>query len=173
MGKTGGRRGKRRADASRIGHARSVAELLPHVGRKAFRKFGFVESNVVARWPEIVGTDIARRSTPDSIRFPQGKRSGGTLNLSVHGAHALAIQHEEPVILERVNRYFGYGAVARLAIRQGAAAVRERKSTRRPEAELDAGAKADLKVVEDDELRGALETLAAQIGVTSGPPKIG
>ena len=123
----------RKVPSGRIGFTRSVAELVPRVGQKAFRRFGFVESAVVARWPDIVGADYARRSTPDSIRFPQGRRSGGTLSLSVHGAHALAIQHAEPVILERVNRYFGYGAVARLAIRQGgsASASRGRARTRR------------------------------------------
>ncbi|MBV7256716.1 DUF721 domain-containing protein [Pacificimonas sp. WHA3] len=158
----------------RIGFARSVAELVPRVGRKSFRKFGFVESAIVARWAEIVGQEVSRRSTPDSIRFPQGKRSGGTLNLSVHGAHALALQHEAPIIIERVNRYFGYAAVTRMAIRQGepvpARPVSRRRDTAQP---VSSAVKDELKVVRDDDLRNALESLASQIGSTKGPPKIG
>lgn len=57
----------------RQNRARQVAELLPAVGGAAFRKFGFVQSAVVTRWPEIVGEKLARASTPDSIRFPQGR----------------------------------------------------------------------------------------------------
>ena len=49
-----------------------MAELVPLVGRKAFRRFGFVDSAVVARWPEIVGPDYARHSTPESLSFPHG-----------------------------------------------------------------------------------------------------
>ncbi|MGB3721962.1 MAG: DciA family protein [Pacificimonas sp.] len=160
-------------DSARIGYTRSMSEMLPRVGRKAFHRFGFVESAVIARWPEIVGGDVAKRATPDSIRFPQGKRAGGTLHLGVHGAHGLTIQHQEPVIIERVNRYFGYGAVARIAIRQGAAApVREPRDVRPDAGPVSAETKAELRAVADDDLRGALESLAAQIGRTSGPPKI-
>ena len=45
-----------RAEKPRGGRARAVSELLPDVGRAAFRKFGFVQSAVVSRWPEIFGT---------------------------------------------------------------------------------------------------------------------
>src|SRR5262245_49610029 len=38
----------------RGGPAKPVAELVPQIGRAAFRRFGFVQSSVVTRWPEIV-----------------------------------------------------------------------------------------------------------------------
>ncbi|RZM11546.1 MAG: DUF721 domain-containing protein, partial [Sphingomonas sp.] len=60
-----------------------------------------------------------RASKPESIRFAPGKKDGGTLTLTCHGAHAVMIQHIQPEIIERVNRFFGYPAVARVAIRQG------------------------------------------------------
>src|SRR5690606_17091062 len=44
----------------RGGPARPVAELVPQIGRAAFRRFGFVQSSVVTRWPEIVGERHAR-----------------------------------------------------------------------------------------------------------------
>jgi hypothetical protein len=54
-----------------------------------------------------VGPRYADVSTPESIRFPAGKRSEGVLNLMVDGAHAPMMQHVAPAIVERVNRFFG------------------------------------------------------------------
>ena len=104
----------------RGGEARAVSDLMPEIGRAAFRRFGFVQSSVVSRWDEIVGARYAAVSAPESIRFPVGKKSEGTLELTVQGAHATMMQHVLPEIIDRVNRFFGYAAVARIKVRQGA-----------------------------------------------------
>ncbi len=103
----------------RGGEARAVSDLMPEIGRAAFRRFGFVQSSVVSRWGEIVGSRYAAVSAPESIRFPVGKKADGTLELIVEGAHATMMQHVIPEIIERVNRFFGYSAVARVKMRQG------------------------------------------------------
>ena len=92
---------------------------MPEVGRTAFRRFGFVQSSVVTRWPEIVGPRHAQVCSPEAIRFPPGEKSDGILQLVVVPAHAPIIQHVIPEIIERVNRFFGYNAVARVKLRQG------------------------------------------------------
>ena len=71
----------------RQNRSRAVAELLPAVGGAAFRRFGFVQSAIVSRWPDIVGDKLARASRPESLRFPPGKKAEGNLTLAVHGAH--------------------------------------------------------------------------------------
>ncbi len=106
----------------RGGEARAVSDLMPEIGRAAFRRFGFVQSSVVSRWDEIVGSRYAAVSAPESIRFPVGKKADGTLELVVEGAHATMMQHVIPEIIERVNRFFGYSAVAKIKMRQGAIA---------------------------------------------------
>ena len=106
----------------RGGEARAVSDLMPEIGRAAFRRFGFVQSSVVSRWDEIVGAPYAAVSAPEAIRFPIGKKSDGTLELTVEGAHATMIQHVIPEIVERVNRFFGYSAIARIKVRQGVVA---------------------------------------------------
>ena len=81
-----GRRRKTGNDAAerpRGGRPRAVSEMLPDIGRASFRRFGFVQSAVVSRWAEIVGSRFAGVSTPESIRFPQGKRAEGVLTLGV------------------------------------------------------------------------------------------
>ncbi len=76
--KTAGKRYER----PRGGPARSVAELMPDIGRTAFRRFGFVQSSVVTRWPEIVGPRHARICAPEAIRFPPAKRLMASFNSS-------------------------------------------------------------------------------------------
>ncbi|GAA4769215.1 DciA family protein [Stakelama sediminis] len=161
-------------ESRRIGHARSVSELLPNVGRAAFRRFGFVQSAVVSRWAEIVGERYARVSAPESLRFPHGERSQGVLTLTVAGAHGTMMQHIAPEIIERVNRFFGYPAVARVQFRQGEVARRKTPQTRsapvRP-TEADASPK-ELRAIADPELRAVLGALASSIE-GQDVPKIG
>ena len=116
----------------RGGAARAIADLVPGVGSAAFRKFGFIQSSVVTRWPEIVGERYAAVTQPDMIRFPAGEKAGGTLHLTIVGAHAPMLQHVVPDIIARVNRFFGYAAVARVRMTQGVVAPRDRPQPVQP-----------------------------------------
>jgi len=153
---------------------RSVADLIPDIGQAAFKRFGFVQSAVVSRWGEIVGARYADVSTPESIRFPAGKRSDGVLSLVVEGAHAPMMQHVAPAIVERVNRFFGYAAVGRVTIRQGAAR-RAPEPKRAPQSlrAVPADLGDSLRAITDPELRECLTSLAGALAASSGVPKIG
>ena len=160
-------------EAPRGGRARSVAEMLPDVGRVAFRRFGFVQSSVVSRWGEIVGAKYARISAPESIRFPPGKRADGVLTLVVAGAHAPVMQHVGPTIIERVNRFFGYAAVAKVVIRQGEiAAARDTKPQLRQVA-VPVALSDSLKTVADPELKAVLESLARGVAAVTSINVVG
>ncbi len=165
------------ADARpRGGAVRAVSDLLPDIGGAAFRKFGFVQSSVVTRWAEIVGARFAEVSAPERISFPRGKREQGTLHLVVRGAHGPILQHIVPEIIERVNRFFGYPAIAKVAMRTGALAM---PAPRVPApapvapAPLPAETSESLRAVADPELRAVLAALAAGVAGSSGPPRIG
>src|ERR671911_335493 len=108
-------------DAPRSGRPRAAGELVGQIGGMAFRRFGFVQSAIVSRWSEIVGERYAKVSCPESIRFPTGRKSSGVLTLSVEGAHAPLLQHIAPIVIERVNRFFGYEAIDRIVFKQGRA----------------------------------------------------
>jgi hypothetical protein len=109
-------------------------------------------------------------SSPESIRFPAGKKSSGVLTLLVEGAHAPLIQHLTPLIVERVNRFFGHAAIDRIVFRQGkpsAAPAKVERPTLRPvPRELGEG----LREIADPELRACLESLAGRIAASSGMP---
>ena len=151
----------------RGGPARPVADLVPQIGRAAFRRFGFVQSSVVTRWPEIVGPSHARVCSPESIRFPFGEKSGGILQLVVLPAHATLIQHVIPEIIERVNRFFGYSAVAKVKLRQGQVKPPSAPENRTAPPSLkpipmELGE--SLRDIGDPELRAVLESLARSLG---------
>jgi hypothetical protein len=150
----------------RGGPAKPVAELVPQIGRAAFRRFGFIQASVVTRWPEIVGPHHAQVCMPESIRFPPGEKSGGILQLVVLPAHAPLIQHVIPEIMERVNRFFGYQAVAKVKLRQGAVkpprveGMRTAPPSLKP-IPLELGD--SLRDIGDPELRAVLESLARSL----------
>jgi hypothetical protein len=162
-----------RMEPQRSNRPRAVSELLPDVGRAAFRKFGFVQHAIVSRWGEIVGERYARVSMPESIRFPQGKRAEGVLSLVVSGAHAPMMQHIAPEIVERVNRFFGYAAVVRVAIRQGEI-KRVAKAAPPPDlAPLTEAMGDSLRRIADPELKAVLESLAAGVAAADESLKLG
>ena len=103
---------------------RALATVLPTVAEPALRKRGFSSVEIITNWREIVGPDLADAASPDRLAFPRGARSQGTLHVTAPGVVALEIQHLEPLIVERINTYFGYGAVSRIALTQGPARTR-------------------------------------------------
>lgn len=155
----------------RKGGTRSVGDMLPTVGETAFRRFGFVQSSIVSRWREIVGPRYADVSAPESIRFPAGRHKDGVLTLMVDGAHAPMMQHVGPAVIERVNRFFGYAAVARLTIRQGRVAPPAASRVAPPSLRPVPAAMGDsLRGVVDPELRACLEALAGAVAASTGAP---
>lgn len=150
----------------RGGPAKQVSDLVPQIGRAAFRRYGFVQSSVVTRWPEIVGEQHAKVCAPEQIRFPPGEKSEGILQMVVLPAHAPLIQHVIPEIIERVNRFFGYRAIAQVRIRQGAVkappaeAPKQAPSLKPIPMELGES----LRDIGDPELRTVLESLARSLG---------
>ena len=146
----------------RGGPAKAISDLMPQIGRPAFRRFGFVQSSIVSRWPEIVGEAHARVCSPEMIRFPYGEKSDGILELVVLPAHAPLIQQVLTEIAERVNVFFGYRAVARIKLRQGAVKPPPGREARTPPSlkpiPMELGD--SLRDIGDPELRAVLESLA-------------
>lgn len=158
----------------RINGSRAIADLMPDIGRAAFRKFGFVQSSIVTRWGDIVGAHYADISAPDSIKFPVGKKAGGTLSLTVSSGHATMLQHVLPDIIERVNRFFGYAAIAKVTMRQGHVEPKTPLRTPPPKnlRPIPVELGDSLRDIGDPELRAVLESLAQGLANSSGLPKI-
>jgi hypothetical protein len=137
------------------------------------RARGFATTSLLSEWPSIVGAELAAFTMPDRVVWPKrrddaqvsvapkGRRDeGATLVLRVEGPRAIEVQHRSGQILERVNSYFGYRAVAEMRILQAPVA---RKATRKPVAEppIDPGAIPASAAIEDGGLRAALLRLGS------------
>lgn len=97
----------------RPGFRAAGANLSRIVGPIVARHGGGVLMRLKAEWTAIVGPDIAAATWPESLA------RGGTLKLRVAPAKALEVQHRTPLVIERVNLFFGREAVVRLALVQG------------------------------------------------------
>src|SRR5258707_718191 len=148
--------------------AKPLSVLLSDVFSDAYAKQGFAARELVTRWAEIAGPEVAEHSEPLKIQWPrpvQGQpQEPATLVLRVEGPMALEIQHASDAILQRVNRFFGWSAVGRLALRQAPLSRRGRPpASRAPDAKSVAKVAETLSSVEDEQLRAALARLGASI----------
>ena len=156
----------------RRGSLRAIAAEVPRIAAPVLGKRGFAEAQLVAQWPDILGADLARRTAPEKLSFPRGDRRDGTLRLRVASGAATEVQHRSPLILERINAFFGYRAVARLTLVQGPPArpAPAGPPTPRPLAAQERQAlDRRLAAIEDPALREALRALGeAVIGTAKG-----
>ena len=148
--------------------AKPLSVLLGKVFSDAFEKQGFASRELVTRWAEIAGPNVAAHSEPLKIQWPrpvEGQpQEPATLILRVEGPMALEIQHTSDVILERVNRFFGWNAVGRIALRQAPLTRKPpSRAIKGPDAASIAKVAEGLGAVEDDDLRAALARLGASI----------
>ena len=158
------------------GFAKPLRESAGKLIGESFRQRGFASAELVTRWAEIAGAEIAAYSEPLKIQWTRPPRSvsaggatteggqePGTLVLRVEGPAAIEVQHASDVICERVNRFLGWRAVARLALRQAPLRRDERKAVRRIDAAATARIAASLPDIADEELRQAVARLGAAV----------
>jgi hypothetical protein len=80
------------------------------------------------------------------------------------------MQHVAPVIMERVNRFFGYEAVEKVQFRQGVVQLARAKARVAPPSlrPIPAELGDSLRQVADPELRACLEALARGVAASQG-----
>lgn len=100
--------GERRPGFRAVGMA--VSKLAqPIVGKRG----GGTLVRLKADWPAIVGADWA------AVAWPVALGGDGALKLRTTPTAALELQHRAPLLIGRVNLFFGRAAVSRLVLVQG------------------------------------------------------
>jgi hypothetical protein len=151
--------------------ARPLADLVGPALTAAFKRHGFASTEIVTHWEDIVGPEIAVHCEPIKITWPRQGSMGdaeepdpATLVLRCQGPAAIEIQHLSGVIVERINRFLGWRAVDRVALRQAPLARRDKP---KPPPTIDPEAArriADrMTDITDDHLRAALGRLGAAL----------
>jgi len=162
----------RPASRARV-HARVIGAYVPKLTRKAFEKYGFSATSLLTDWPSIVGAEVAGFAAPERLKWPRNAVSGeaeagaeglpgAVLVLRVDPARALDVQYKTQQILERINVYFGYRAVAELRILQAPlvkhTSARAPVVTAKPRS-LTPSEASELSDIADEQLRTALARL--------------
>ena len=147
---------------------KSLSQLAGKTVADLLAKQGFASTGVITHWPSIVGAEIADHAEPLRMVWPRRVHEEdpqpATLVLRVEGPVALEIQHLSGVIIEKVNRFFGWRAVGRIQIRQAPLARRRAKAApQAPDPEVVARLAAGLSDIADAELRAALARLGAAV----------
>ena len=136
----------------------------------SFERYGFAYAELLSRWEAIVGKELADVSAPERVRWPRrrdgqedrGQPGGGTLVVRAAEGRGLELQYMAPRIIERINGYYGYAAVANVKVLQGKL-PRKVMKTNSAEPHLDESSNAKLQSrlesIGDDKLRAALERL--------------
>ncbi len=145
----------------------ALSTLTSRLLAESFARQGFTSAELVTRWTEIAGPEIAEYAEPLKIQWRRPadgeQQEPGTLVLRVEGPAAIEIQHLAGVILERVNRFFGWQAVDRIALRQAPLKRDKPKARRRPDPAETARIAAALPAIEDEDLKQALARLGAAV----------
>jgi hypothetical protein len=134
----------------------------------ALARQGFATTGLVTHWAEIVGAEIADHAEPQRMIWPRRVHEDdpepATLVMRVEGPVALEIQHLSGVIIERVNRFFGWRAVGRIQIRQAPLRRQEKKKPpAAPDPAVVARLAAGMADIGDAALRDALARLGAAV----------
>ena len=139
---------------------KSLAPLIKQLDAK----FGQGPGLLKARWREIVGETLARRTEP--VRVIKSRTGeGGTLELRVDGPVASLIQHQAPQITQRLDLLLGKGAVTKLRIVQGPVKVQTAPpAPTRRKPPLDAAQERDLSDSLAGQPEGGLKDALLKLG---------
>ena len=157
-----------KAEPPRRAGVRPLADLIGSCVSEAFARQGFSSVELITHWDDIVGPEISAHAQPIKLQWPRQREREeplpATLVLRVEGPAAIEIQHLAGVIVERVNRFLGWRAIDRVALRQAPLARRARPQ---PPPRIDAAAARRMAErmtdIADDGLRAALGRLGAAV----------
>jgi hypothetical protein len=151
--------------------ARTVGAFVPKLTRKAFEKYGFSAATLLTDWPAIVGEEFAAYTAPERLKWPraasipkdadtaQDSRMGAVLVIRVDPARALDAEYRGRQIVERINGYFGYRAIAELRLLQAPLGKSGRAKVPEPAMAPPPCAAPELASIADEKLRAALTKL--------------
>jgi hypothetical protein len=152
----------------------AVGTSLPKLAAPVLRKRGFAQARLITDWPAIVGDLVARETVPQKLVFPRSSRDGATLHLRVTTGFALELQHIAPQIIQRINGFFGYRAVAELRFMQGPIPpLKKPRSVSSPRLSdvAEARLQRNLEGIDNDDLRQALAALGRAVSNRQAPDR--
>ena len=75
-----------------------------------------MKADLILEWPRIIGEDLGKACHVLKITFPFKSRQEGCLHLQTSGSMAAVLPYSEPLIIQRINQYYGYPAIGKIRI---------------------------------------------------------
>jgi len=154
---------------------KKIGETLTKVNKTYSSKFGKIEFLILSKWPQIVGTFFAEHSEPDKIsritddfnEFDEPIYKN-FLHVRVSPAAAVEFQHYKDIIIEKINSFFGYKAIADLRLQQNFIPEKKTKAAvnlfdQDLSDEEKASIKNEIGIIHDKELEKSIVNLGASI----------
>lgn len=147
---------------------KSLDQHFRKITRPAFEHYGFAHGELVAQWAAIAGDDVAALCSPVRMVWPRGRdrrqrhSEGATLTVRAYQGAGLALSYQVTAIVDRINGFFGYQAVANLKIVQGTRTKSSQSAAgdvAKPAPDVIERVKQKTGAVQDSELKEALTRL--------------
>jgi len=147
---------------------KDISHVLDNYTKPFFKRRGFAENKIITDWEKIVGSTLAKYSTPRKLTFNRDKRADGTLHIEVYDSGmAMQMTYIEPVVIEKIATYFGYRSVVKIKIIQKPSPMMEEDifeyKAPKISAEKQTAMEALLDGVEDEDMRKVLLSLGSNI----------
>ena len=97
---------------------KKVGNSLPKIIDKNIKEKNFIEISLIKKWREIIGDDIAKFCWPIKIRFSEINNLNGIIFLKTMRGKSMEIEFKNEEIIEKLNQYFGYKAIAKISVVQ-------------------------------------------------------
>ena len=103
----------------RVGKSQRLSKLMPKLLGPVMQARGLTISRIITDWPHLA---VASKdwSEPQSLKFPPGKTTEGSLTVNVASGRGPEMQMMTGELISRINQLFGYRAVSRIVISQTA-----------------------------------------------------
>lgn len=143
---------------------RTISVAVDKIAREALGKDWSLYAALLDHWPEIVGSEYARITTPVKITFPprqrEAQRGNGTLVIRLPKGLAMEFTFKIGQIRERITGYFGYEAISKIVFESTYNMLPDRESEADPEPDpaVLAALEEKIKDINNDDLRAALES---------------
>ncbi len=157
----------KKQDNKRRNRLVGLGEAADHVLDPVFRKRGFANRDLFARWPEIAPPPFGETTLPERLYWPRRENGadGAILHLRCAPGTALAVTHEADRITQAVNLYFGYYLLRAIKLSAEPFVPSEPETVSAPECSDDIRSEVDGMVapVGNEGLREALRQLGENL----------
>lgn len=147
----------------------TLARHFHNLAGASFASRGRAIADLMQHWPAVVGERLAGISRPERMKWPktagpeQPEQQGATLIIRSAPGHALDLQHETQLIIERINSFLGFGAVSSIRVQQASRVLADAKTQTNAPLSPEASHLIERKLesIADDKLKAALKRLGS------------